>query len=182
MIGFESFKMRTGSLATCICHQIHFNIFLYTYHFNISSYQWFPFLICSSLLTVQPRITSEPSDIVLNERTSSALRCTSYGYPQPVIQWLHGGVQLPAMQSTTSITTAGNDTVPASYTSTLTVSNIRYGDRGQYTCVSRVDKTGFADSSHVQGSVSASATIKVYSKFYFKVLHIISTKQKINVS
>ena len=126
----------------------------------------FPFLKFSWLFTVQPRITSEPSDIVLNEGTSSALRCTSYGYPQPVIQWLHGGVQLPAMQSTTSITTAGNDTVPASYTSTLTVSNIMYGDRGQYTCVSRVDKTGFADTSQLQGSVTASATVKVYSKLY----------------
>ncbi|XP_065197721.1 uncharacterized protein LOC135829246 [Sycon ciliatum] len=114
------------------------------------------------LVYVQPRITSEPSDKVLNEGTSSALRCTSYGYPMPVIQWLHGGVQLPAMRSTTAITTAGNDTVPASHTSTLTVSNIMYGDRGQYTCVSRVDKTGFADTSQLQGSVSASATVKVY--------------------
>ena len=41
-----------------------------------------------------------------------------------------------------------------------------YGDRGQYTCVSRVDKTGFADTSQLQGSVTASATIKVYSKLY----------------
>ncbi|XP_065198186.1 uncharacterized protein LOC135829721 [Sycon ciliatum] len=115
------------------------------------------------LVYVQPRITIGPTDKVLNEGTSSALRCTSYGYPMPVIQWLHGGVQLPDMQSTTAITTAGNDTVPASYTSTLTVSNILYGDRGQYTCVSRVDKTGFADSSHLQSSDSASATIIVYT-------------------
>ncbi|XP_065179045.1 leucine-rich repeats and immunoglobulin-like domains protein 3 [Sycon ciliatum] len=60
------------------------------------------------------------------------------------------------------MTSSGNRTSPASYTSILPLTNVEYADRGHYTCVSSVNNTGFDGSSHMISTVNATATLSIF--------------------
>ncbi|XP_065180375.1 uncharacterized protein LOC135810909 [Sycon ciliatum] len=109
-----------------------------------------------------PQISTAPNNVALVEGSSySSFTCTSYGYPSPNIEWYHDGVQLPHTQINTTMTSSGNRTSPASYTSILPLTNVKYADRGHYTCVSSVSNTGFDGTSHMTRTVNATATLSI---------------------
>ncbi|XP_065180047.1 hemicentin-1-like [Sycon ciliatum] len=118
-------------------------------------------------ILVPPQISTGPNNVALVEgSSSSSFTCTSYGYPSPNIEWYHDGVQLPHTQINTTMTSSGNRTSPASYTSILPLTNVNYADRGHYTCVSSVNNTGFDGSSHMIHTVNATVMLSILGKIF----------------
>lgn len=102
------------------------------------------------------RMTAGLSNATLHEGSNISLECTTYASPAPSVWWEQNDVLLPTHTFETVKSFDGNSSLPAHYTSTLTISGANYSSRGMYRCVSSVNQTG--------SMAESSAFITVYSK------------------
>ena len=93
------------------------------------------------------------------------LNCTSYGAPPPSITWYHNEASLPARAHvSTVISTLDSLTQLPAYTSTLTIGNVSFADRGQYSCRSVINTTVAVGDVACSNMVNASSQVDVYGR------------------
>lgn len=92
-------------------------------------------------LSVSPVIVTFKDNITVNESQALALPCSATGYPQPVISWYKKDGSLPD----------GRFEYNSQH---LTISNIKYEDRGEYVCT----------ASNTVGAVWKTARVMVQRK------------------
>ncbi|KAL5487215.1 hypothetical protein EMCRGX_G019791 [Ephydatia muelleri] len=117
-----------------------------------------------------PRITTSLIGNVLINGNTQTFTCVSYAYPVHTVTWAFtdalGNTKNLASGSKYSITTIPSGAV---MTSTLSIYNVQYQDRGQYNCT----------ASNVVGTVSSGATLTVHVK---PVVTSISNNSEVNIS
>ena len=122
----------------------------------------------SFFLLATPRITSPPQNQTVNIGGSSTpinvtFTCATYAIPVPTITWQHTTTTgRPVNISSDQRISIDSNVFNYNRTSTLTISDVQFTDRGQYTCTAANDRS----------SENATAVLTVIGELGFEWLEI----------
>ena len=81
------------------------------------------------------QLSSIPGNDTVDLCTNVTFSCEGYGIPAPIITWRHNDTQINMMLSVTTATVYHNASNGIAYiSSNLSISRVRYQDRGLYMC------------------------------------------------
>ena len=102
---------------------------------------------------VPPEFISSPQNVTVIEEQNAnlTLDCTVNGNPTPDVKWTKDGIDLLENQRINVSEFIGN-------TSSLTITNIKRGDEGQYRCMA---------NNRVKTTISAPGKLTVNCEYYF---------------
>ena len=131
----------------------------------------------SFFLLATPRITSPPQNQTVNIGGSSTVinvtfTCAAYAIPVPTITWQHTTTTgRPVNISSDQRITIDSNVFNYNRTSTLTISDVQFTDRGQYTCTATNDHS----------SDIATAILTVIGELGFEWVAVLCTLYEMSV-
>ena len=111
----------------------------------------------SSSFSVPPEISKNPEGLTSVEGQNVVFSCVAEGNPSPSVSWTKNGQKLNV---------GANSRLNASSTNnkhTLTITDVRRSDAGQYRCVA---------NNNVGNSTSSAAKLEVYCKCRIIINHL----------